>query len=66
MQKQQVLQCNADLAGAIHYCRSSRRYTVMQIQEVVHCNDEVAEKALHCNAEAAGVHCNAELAGATL
>jgi hypothetical protein len=48
----------------------------MQIQHLLHCNAEVAEKSLHCNTEESrryklmqkqqALNCNEELAGATI
>jgi hypothetical protein len=47
MQKQQALNCNAEVAGASLQFRSSTHYTVMQKQQALRCNAEVAEQALH-------------------
>jgi hypothetical protein len=46
MQKQQALLYNAEAAGATLYGTSSRRYTVMQKQQALHCNTDVAVSKL--------------------
>jgi hypothetical protein len=57
MQKQQVLHFNEEVAdqalhsnaeaeGATLYCRSSGRYTVIQMQQALHCNAEEAGPTL--------------------
>jgi hypothetical protein len=46
MQKQQALHCNAEAAGAILQCRSSKSYNQMQKQQALHGYAEVAGDTL--------------------
>jgi hypothetical protein len=47
MQNQQAHHCNAE-AGATHYFRSNRRYTLMQKQQALTFNSVVAGATLKC------------------
>jgi hypothetical protein len=46
MEKQQVLNSNAEVAGATEKCRSRRRFNLMQKQQELHCNAEIAGASL--------------------